>query len=124
MDKLRAYAFPGNIRELRNLIERACILARGATIEPADFPLGGDADRASDAGVDPVRACARALPDSIDLRETLERLERELLMRALADADGVQAEAARRLNLARGDIGYKIRKYAILQTASAPQALR
>ena len=43
----------------------------------------------------------------------LEQFEKELLCRALQDAEGVQAEAARRLNLSRGDVGYKIRKYQI-----------
>jgi DNA-binding NtrC family response regulator len=111
MQKLCAYAFPGNIRELRNLIERACILSLSETIGPSDFPLGGAADDAP--GADPVAACARVLPAALDLRETLEQLERELLTRALTDSGGVQAEAARRLNLSRGDIGYKIRKYGM-----------
>jgi len=122
--RLQEYPFPGNIRELRNLIERACILARGPVIGPADFPLGsdaagplgdsdGDGDGYRDGDGDPIHRCAHSLPSSIDLRETVEHLERELVVRALDDADGVQAEAARRLNLSRGDVGYKIRKYGI-----------
>ena len=110
MRKLQTYDFPGNIRELRNLIERACILATGAKITAADFPFGGS-DGA--AGSNPVRQCAHSLPPTVDAREVLEQFERELLTRALEEADGVQAEAARRLNLTRGDVGYKIRKYGI-----------
>jgi two-component system response regulator HydG len=118
LQKLCAYAFPGNIRELRNLIERACILGQGATIGPTHFPLGGE----DEAGADPVRTCAIALPATLDLRQTLERFEKELITRALADAQGVQAEAARRLNLSRGDIGYKIKKYADSTPAVPPAA--
>jgi DNA-binding NtrC family response regulator len=114
--KLQAYAFPGNIRELRNLIERACILARGQTIEAADFPLvDGDAGATGD-GADPIQRCTSSLPPTIDLRETLERLEKSVLARALEEAHGVQAEAARRLNLSRGDVGYKLRKYGLQPT--------
>lgn len=116
MEKLCAYEFPGNIRELRNLIERACILAQHETIETADFPLraGTEIDRS----IDPIAACVQALPASLDLRETVDRLERELIARALTDARGVQAEAARRLNLSRGDIGYKLKRHANLDPLS------
>jgi two-component system response regulator AtoC len=109
MQKLQRYRFPGNIRELRNLIERACILARGSMLGPADFPLGEEGD----PDADPIRDCVRAMSSSVDLRASVERFEKELVLRALEDAGGVQAEAARRLNISRGDVGYKIRKYAV-----------
>jgi DNA-binding NtrC family response regulator len=109
--KLQTYHFPGNIRELRNLIERACILARGDVITMADFPLGDSAPGA--AGDDPAARYARAATLPLDLRELLEGVERELIVRALEESDGVQAEAARRLNLTRGDVGYKMRKYGL-----------
>ena len=108
--KLQRYAFPGNIRELRNLIERACILARGDVIEPADFPLGAED---ADGAADPAGRCARAAPFPLDLREFLDGVERAMLVRALEESGGVQAEAARRLNLSRGDVGYKVRKYGL-----------
>jgi DNA-binding NtrC family response regulator len=66
LHKLQAYSFPGNIRELRNLIERACLFAQGEWIGPEDFPvpvLGGT------AGSSPVQRLLQALPPSIDLRE-------------------------------------------------------
>ncbi|HSZ54841.1 MAG TPA: sigma-54 dependent transcriptional regulator [Tepidisphaeraceae bacterium] len=116
LQKLQRYRFPGNIRELRNLIERACILGRGNTLGPADFPLGEEAEAESD----PIRNCARAMPPSLDLRESVERFEKELILRALEEAEGVQAEAARRLNISRGDVGYKLRKYAV-QSPDSPE---
>jgi DNA-binding NtrC family response regulator len=116
LQKLQRYRFPGNIRELRNLIERACILARGNTLMPGDFPLGDEAG----AEVDPIRTAVRAMPSSLDLRESVERFEKELVVRALEEAEGVQAEAARRLNISRGDVGYKIRKYAVQLRQGAP----
>jgi transcriptional regulator with GAF, ATPase, and Fis domain len=117
LKKLEGYEFPGNIRELRNLIERACILARGQTISAKDFPLGNGVATSGEApgggNGDPVRRCAQALPPTIDLRDAMEQLEKALLTRAMEDAGGVQAEAARRLNLSRSDIGYKLRKYGL-----------
>jgi DNA-binding NtrC family response regulator len=110
MRTLEKYHYPGNIRELRNLIERACILATGPVITASDFPIG---PTGVSADLDPIRKCVGALPATLDAREVLERFEKELLCRALEDAEGVQAEAARRLNLTRGDVGYKIRKYQI-----------
>jgi DNA-binding NtrC family response regulator len=114
MAKLQAYRFPGNIRELRNLIERACILARGEVITAADFPLGTDNTSAEAAASgNPAVRCARAATTPLDLRTLLDDVERELIVRALEEAGGVQAEAARRLNLSRGDVGYKMRKYGL-----------
>jgi DNA-binding NtrC family response regulator len=107
--KLQSYAFPGNIRELRNLIERACILGRGDAIVAADFPLPEEAE----AATDPILRCIGTLPTSLDLRETMEQLEKQLIVRALDESNGVQAEAARRLGLSRGDVGYKLRKYGL-----------
>ncbi|MBP8137125.1 MAG: hypothetical protein KAY61_02880, partial [Candidatus Eisenbacteria bacterium] len=54
-----------------------------------------------------------ALPDRIELRGLLDELERELLMRALREANGVQAEAARRLGLTRSDVAYRLRKFGL-----------
>jgi DNA-binding NtrC family response regulator len=114
LKKLQSYSFPGNIRELRNLVERACILARSQTIVAKDFPTDGDGvEVAAEDGGDPIANCVRAMAPTVDLRESLEELEKALITRAMRDADGVQAEAARRLNLSRGDIGYKLRKFGL-----------
>ena len=94
-------------------------------IGPADFPLGPDGELPAHwltpTATTRSTAAARSLPPNIDLRETIEHLERELIVRACEDAAGVQAEAARRLNVSRGDVGYKVRKYGIpLQDPASP----
>jgi len=109
LEKLARYDFPGNIRELRNLLERAHILARADEIGPDDLPLDVEAPPAT-APAD-VHDWIRALPDAIDLRALLADLEKTLVERALAQAGGVQAEAARRLGLSRSDMGYRVAKY-------------
>jgi two-component system, NtrC family, response regulator HydG len=103
IEKLRCYPFPGNVRELRNLIERATILARGECLEASDFPE-------LDLPRPPLASEARS---KMDLKLGLLDLERDMILRALEMSGGVQAEAARRLGISRSDIGYKIRKHAI-----------
>ena len=112
--KLRGYAFPGNIRELANLLERALILGQNEELQPEDFPL-----QAGSFPLNPLHAeltieqLAAQLPEQLDLRDILSRLERSLIDRAINSAGGVQAEAARRLGLSRSDLGYKVSKYSM-----------
>jgi len=116
LEKLRSYAFPGNVRELRNLIERACILADSGQLGPKDFPLF-DSDSASLAT--PLDRYISSLGDTIDLRETIDALERAMIEMMLKRSDGVQAEAARRLGLSRSDLGYKLKKLASPPTTTS-----
>lgn len=106
--RLTDYSFPGNVRELRNLIERACILATSETLSLRDLNLQSDVP-ASDRDKDWIDN----LPDSIELPHFLENIECSLIERALARSNGVQAEAARRLGISRSDIAYKIKKYRL-----------
>jgi DNA-binding NtrC family response regulator len=110
LEKLKRYDYPGNIRELRNLIERALILSVGAEIGPDDFPLGLADEK---AGGDGSLQWIASMPESVNLREFLEEAEKALILRALKSSGGVQAEAGRRLQLTRSDIAYKLAKYAI-----------
>ncbi len=114
MIKLTQYRFPGNIRELRNLLERAHILGQHPQLQPEDFPLNPatTAELKPDAELDAGQLAA-LLPGHLDLREVLGKIELALIERALNATDGVQAEAARRLNLSRSDMGYKTAKYAL-----------
>jgi transcriptional regulator with GAF, ATPase, and Fis domain len=112
LEKLKRYDFPGNIRELRNLIERALILSVGAEIGPDDFPLGR-VDEKTPAGSDGNLHWITSMPETVNLREFLEEAEKGLILRALKSSGGVQAEAGRRLQLSRSDIAYKLAKYAI-----------
>jgi DNA-binding NtrC family response regulator len=108
LEKLKDYRFPGNVRELRNLIERACILATGDTITLRDLSLQLD-----DGPSRPEQPWIDGLPDSIELPHVLEKIESSLIERALANSKGIQAEAARRLGISRSDIAYKIKKYRL-----------
>ena len=116
IEKLERYEFPGNIRELRNLIERALILSSEAEIGPEDFPLSSNANPKSGHAGGNVRTYSDwigSLPESVSLRELLEKVEKELILRALKSSGAVQAEAARRLQLSRSDLSYKLSKLDI-----------
>jgi len=116
IEKLKRYDFPGNIRELRNLIERALILSSDSQIGPADFPLGthaGPAASQASASIDWIDS----LPETVPLRELLEDVEKRLIVRALNASGAVQAEAARRLQLSRSDLAYKLSKFDIKPSA-------
>jgi DNA-binding NtrC family response regulator len=112
LEKLTRYDFPGNIRELRNLIERALILSVGVEIGPEDFPLAL-ADAKLGPSSDGYHQWFATIPQPVNLREVLEEVEKGLILRALKSSGGVQAEAARQLQLSRSDISYKLTKYGI-----------
>lgn len=110
LEKLKAYDFKGNVRELRNLVERACILANGDVISADDFFLitSKSSEHQKTSG-----KLLGNLPDTIDLPKTLEQIEKNLIQKALLKSDGVQAEAARNLGISRSDIAYKMKKYRL-----------
>ncbi len=114
LTKLASYIFPGNVRELKNLLERALILGQGPELQAEDFFLPAAMATAPHAnGTFTAESLAAQLPEQLDLRQTMTRIERALLIRSLDLARGVQAEAARRLGLSRSDLGYKVGKFGL-----------
>jgi DNA-binding NtrC family response regulator len=104
---LLRHAWPGNVRELRNVIERCQALVRHAVIGAGDLDLA-DAAAVADAPRDlPADWLASALPAAT------ERLERALIVHAVATARGNRAEAARRLGIHRQLLYRKLAQYGI-----------
>jgi DNA-binding NtrC family response regulator len=120
LENLQRYHFPGNIRELKNLIERAYILSSGSEIGPEDFPVTQGAAAAapgSNGGMHPaVPVPTSGLPPLFDLSAFLDQTEKDLIVRTLTTTNGAQAEAARRLGLSRSALAYKLTKYGIRGT--------
>jgi two-component system response regulator PilR (NtrC family) len=107
MQWLVRYGWPGNIRELENVIERAVALEATPTILPDSLPasIRGDAPRAGVAEVD-------ALPDSgFDLEAHVTAIERGYLAQALQRAGGVQVRAAELLGMSFRSFRYYVKKY-------------
>ena len=125
---LQEYRFPGNLRELKNLIERAYILSSNPEIAIDDLPVARAAKPTSAGhnGGQPSSQISTPTTssESFDLTEFLEKTERELILRTLSATGGAQAEAARRMGLSRSALAYKLNKYGIRmgQAVSADEA--
>lgn len=98
---LKAYRWPGNIRELRNVIERAVILCDGDQLQPRHLP----AEIAAHAPK------GDTLQEELNLKEEVARFEADLVQRALDAAKGNQAKAAKLLGISRDELRYRLRKY-------------
>lgn len=116
LEKLERYDFPGNVRELRNLIERASILSVGGELRADSFHVASSSDPLQESGgAGGLRSVSLfdVLPEVDDMRNFLAEVEKTLIIRTLKSTHGAQAEAARRLGVSRSDLGYKIAKYRI-----------
>jgi DNA-binding NtrC family response regulator len=105
LDLLRGYRWPGNIRELRNAVERAMLLVDGEWLEPAHFPMAVS------------RRSASGTYDLPDEGINLEQVERELVMQALTRTGWNHTRAAALLGLNRDQIRYRIEKFGLEKTA-------
>nr|AOR51107.1 acetoacetate metabolism regulatory protein AtoC [uncultured bacterium pAW1] len=99
-DVLRAYDWPGNIRELRNILERAMILADGEPLEVEDLAI--EAEHA------PIGAGSSHAPG-----QGLETAERELLLGALEQAKGNKTEAAKILKITRRRLYSRLKAHGL-----------
>jgi DNA-binding NtrC family response regulator len=102
MEALMAYSYPGNVRELENLIERAVTLRSGGRLETADLPVEV---RGEDA-VEEEEPTQKALP-------TLEEKECKYIKLVLKHTKGNKTQAARILGIDRVSLWRKIKKYQI-----------
>jgi DNA-binding NtrC family response regulator len=101
------YTWPGNVRELRNVIEQAVIMATSGTIDAVDLRLTSTLALPSDGD-----ATADGAEDGGDGAElNLAEVERDLLVRALAQTRGNVTQAARLLGVTRDTLRYRIEKY-------------
>lgn len=100
------YPWPGNIRELENMVERAVILASGEYITPADLPLKLRQSTGSNLQLD-------GIPENAGLAETLTAVEKKMIQRALMLTDNVQTKAAKMLGIGKSGLNQKIKKYGL-----------
>jgi two-component system NtrC family response regulator len=101
MDLLVKYAFPGNVRELENVVHRAIVLARGPMLTTADLP-DHVAGLASEPSAPPATFVDR-----------VSQFERKLIADALAQSGGIQTQAARALGMSERHLRYKLKKYSL-----------
>jgi two-component system, NtrC family, response regulator PilR len=103
MELLSSHDYPGNVRELENIIERALTLCDGATIRPVDIELRGP----------PTFEDSVPLHRPGTLPQTLEDMERASIRKALEDARYNKTAAARALGISFRALRYRIKKLGI-----------
>jgi transcriptional regulator with PAS, ATPase and Fis domain len=99
MDLLKAYDFPGNVRELENIVERGVAIASGKTIEAAALP-----DDLRELAIRTFRKKEGRLP-------SLEEQERDYIQWVLQEAGGNQTLAAQILGIDRVSLWRKLKRY-------------
>ena len=100
LEVLERYSWPGNIRELRNAIERAMLMSDRDRLEPEDFAtLTGSV----------AAAQFKLPPEGVNI----EDVERQLLTQALERSKGNQTQAAQLLGINRDQVRYRIEKFGM-----------
>jgi DNA-binding NtrC family response regulator len=109
LDALMTFPFPGNVRELENMIERAVVLTRDSMISSEDLPAAVSGDT-----VNPTSAQSSPLDYySGSFEEQVSAFESDLIQRALEASGGNQSEAARSLQMNERQLRYKMQKYGL-----------
>jgi len=100
---LKSYPFPGNVRELENIIERAVVIAREDVISVDDLPFGMSIEEPGGG---------RKTEDGA-LRKSVEDLERRLIVEAMEKTNDRQSRAAALLGVSERMLRYKLKKYGL-----------
>ena len=108
MTSLKKYDYPGNVRELENVIERTVALEGGATILPESLPpfvmTSSGRKMASSQDI-------QVTDDGIDLDNIIGQIEKELIVKAIHKTNGVKKKAAKLLGITFRSMRYRVRKY-------------
>jgi two-component system response regulator HydG len=99
LEKLTGYSWPGNIRELKNVLERGALVGENELLDPSDIQLPGD----ETSGVSSSFLSGKVLKD----------LEKEAVLEALGKTDFIQKDAAKLLGISKRVIHYKIQQFGI-----------
>ena len=101
LDALMKYNYPGNVRELENIIERSVVLCRGSLLTSGDLPVAVRIKLQDDVTEE----------QGLTLNDQVERLEKKLIYDALNSAGGNQSKAAALLGLTERNLRYKLKIY-------------
>jgi len=110
MDTLKKYSYPGNVRELENIIERTVALEAGSSILPESLPpfVNTTSGRkvASSHEIE-------VTDEGLDLDKVMGQIEKEILIKAIHTAGGVKKKAAKLLNITFRSMRYRVEKYSL-----------
>jgi two-component system response regulator HydG len=112
VERLKSHAWPGNIRELRNVVHRALLLRRGPMIDAPDITFDQEVNK--DANV--------AVPDvapGVTLEQMLEKVERQIVEAALRKYEGNKERVAKELGVARSTLFKRLKDWGLTQSNEA-----
>ena len=107
LQMLMAFSWPGNIRELKNTIESAAVIAENGTIEPAQLPAK------ITGAFDQHRKPAINMGAAISLDERLKEIEKSMIIDALKKTGGIQVRATELLGINQRSLWHRIKKHGI-----------
>lgn len=116
MKYLMDYYWPGNIRELENVIERAVILSKSDTLEIDLLPIPGQKDHPAAIHLKPVINSIEGEENGVEaasLSDAVEILEKKMIREALQKSRGNQRKAAKVLGVTERILGYKVKSYGL-----------
>jgi transcriptional regulator with PAS, ATPase and Fis domain len=106
LQMIMAYSWPGNIRELKNVIESAAVIAENGFIEPAQLP-------GSITGAFNTNSKEVSLPVNLSLDERISEIEKSIIIEALRKTGGVQVRATELLGINQRSLWHRIKKHKI-----------
>ncbi len=110
------YKWPGNIRELKNIMERVVLLGEGSSIELKDFEFIENHSQGGDFSGRLQEALHNPIPeDGLDLEALVQEFESVLVKKAFQAAGGNQTRGARMLGLNRDKFRYRLKQYGIME---------
>lgn len=110
---LSNYSWPGNIRELSNLVERLAILHPSGEVSLADLPKKYREAQLPSSGQQEQTSASGTRFSNIDLKAHLQNIEKDLIQKAMQESASVVAKAARLLNMQRTTLVEKLNKYEL-----------
>lgn len=113
LDILKRYDFPGNVRELENIIERGVALEQSRIILPESLTIASSLMKRKREREHPVPLFAEIPPEGLNLDELLEKVERHYLLEALKKTQGHKQKAAELLGMTFRSFRYRLAKYQI-----------
>jgi DNA-binding NtrC family response regulator len=121
LDRLVGHNWPGNIRELENVLERTILFCEGPRIRASDLPADVGVTPGSGPIVVGVPGEERSIPTDGSLKDIVraetERVERELIVRALEETGGNVTQAARKLKISRKSLQNKMKEFGLREKA-------
>ncbi|WNG25059.1 sigma 54-dependent Fis family transcriptional regulator [Cystobacter fuscus] len=115
IERLQQHAWPGNIRELRNVVHRGLLLRKGANIEPSDITFDQEVNRETGVAVP-------ELPPGMTLEQMLLKLERQIVEAALRRYNNNRERVARELGVARSTLFKRLKEWGLTRQEEDPES--